>query len=363
MFKRLSTELALIYAALFGAVLLLVAGAVWLAVESNSRGSVKAEMAASSAVFDRLWKLRADQLAQSAGVLARDFGFREAVATGDDETTLSALDNLQSRLGFDTAIIVDLNGGMLSMDDAHSGTTDPVLLKALTENGNASGVLMLGQAPIQAVAAPINAPTLLGWVVFGKRLGSADLGELESLSAIPLTAHLYIQAESGTWMSMDQARANSITVPADELARRAVQVSGTTLIDIPENNAVAGVKALDSFGGSVRAALLLEYSLTVNQSHYRNMLVSILLIGLIGLVALIAGSWFVSGRVTGPISSLRAAASKLASGELASVTVVGRNEIAELATNFNIMSGEIAAREQRIIHLAQHDHETGLPNG
>ena len=112
MFKRLSTELALIYAALFGVVLLLIAGAVWLAVEDNSRQAVKAEMTASSAVFDRLWKLRADQLAQSAGVLARDFGFREAVATGDEETILSALDNLQSRFGFDTALIVDLAGAL-----------------------------------------------------------------------------------------------------------------------------------------------------------------------------------------------------------------------------------------------------------
>ena len=79
MFRRLSTELALVYAALFGAVMLLIAGAIWLAVESNSRQAVRAEMAASSAVFDRLWKLRADQLAQTADILARDFGFREAV--------------------------------------------------------------------------------------------------------------------------------------------------------------------------------------------------------------------------------------------------------------------------------------------
>ncbi len=54
MFKRLSTELALIYAALFGAVLLMIAGAVYLAVEGNPRQAVRAEMSASSAVFDRL---------------------------------------------------------------------------------------------------------------------------------------------------------------------------------------------------------------------------------------------------------------------------------------------------------------------
>ena len=70
MFKRLSTELALIYAALFGAVLLMIASAVFLAVETNSREAVRAEMTASSAVFDRLWKLRADQLGQSVDLNA-----------------------------------------------------------------------------------------------------------------------------------------------------------------------------------------------------------------------------------------------------------------------------------------------------
>ncbi|RYG27856.1 MAG: histidine kinase, partial [Burkholderiales bacterium] len=179
MFKRLSTELALVYAALFSAVLVLIAGAVWLAVEDNSRQAVRAEMASSSAVFDRLWKLRADQLSQTAEVLSRDFGFREAVATGDKETMLSALDNIQSRFSFDTAIIINPDGGMLSLDDAPAGESNAALLQAVEANPQSSGVLMLNGAPYQAVAAPVNAPTLIGWVVFGKKLGGVDLGELE----------------------------------------------------------------------------------------------------------------------------------------------------------------------------------------
>jgi diguanylate cyclase len=361
MFKRLSTELALIYAALFGAVLLLIAGAVWLAVENNSREAVKAEMSASSAVFDRLWKLRADQLSQSARVLARDFGFLRAVAIADEETTLSALDNLQSRIGLDTAFIVDPDGRIVAMDDALGASANPALMDALNANPEASGVLMLGGVPYQAVAAPINAPTLIGWVVFGQRLGAGDLAELEGLSAIPLNAHLYIRDGDRPWVAVDSRGAKSLRLSSEQLAIRAFGAKDA-LISIPENQSIAGVKTLDSFGGGVSAALLLEYSLTVNQAHYRSMLEKILFIGLLGLLALIAGSWFVSDRVTGPISALRAAASRLTHGELAEVQVNGRNEIAELAANFNQMSGEIAAREKRIIHLALHDNETGLPN-
>jgi EAL domain-containing protein (putative c-di-GMP-specific phosphodiesterase class I)/HAMP domain-containing protein len=359
MFRRLSTELALIYAALFGAVMLLIAGAVWLAVEDNSRQTVRAEMAASSAVFDRLWKLRADQLAQTADVLARDFGFREAVATADKETVLSALDNLQSRFGLDAAFIVDPHGAVTSRN---AKASVPALLDILSTNPDASGVLILDGAAFQAVAAPINAPALIGWVVFGKRLGGADLGELESLSAIPLIAHLYTRSGQGPWISIDSHGGKQLQISGVELAARAFREPDQALTSIPENQSIAGVKMLQSFGDDITAALLLEYSLSENQAHYRSMLGNIMLIGVVGLIGLILGSWIVSGRVTGPISGLRAAASRLARGELAEVRVAGRNEIAELAANFNIMSGEIAAREKRIIHLAHHDNETGLPN-
>lgn len=362
MFKRLSSELTLIYAALFGVVLMLIAGAVWVAVEANSRQAVRAEMTSSSAVFDRIWKLRADQLQQTAEILSRDFGFREAVATGDDETMLSALENIQSRFGFDTALIIRPDGSAISLDDALTGRVDHTLLSAVTTNPDASGVLTLGGMTYQAVSAPVRAPTLIGWVVFGRRLGGEQLGELEQLSAIPLSAHLYLLRDGQTWTALEDRPGRAINIAGDELAGRVTETDGDLLINLPERNSIAGVKTLQVFADGASAALLLEYSLTMNQAHYRDMLATIALIGSIGLVALVLGSWFVSRRVTGPISGLRAAADQLTRGEVAEVAVKGRNEIAELAANFNVMSSEIAAREQRILHLARHDQETGLPN-
>ncbi|MDP3494314.1 MAG: EAL domain-containing protein [Hyphomonadaceae bacterium] len=363
MFKRLSSELTLIYAALFGVVLLLIAGAVWVAVEANSRQAVRAEMTSSSAVFDRIWKLRADQLQQTAEVLARDFGFREAVATGDDETMLSALDNIQSRFSFDTAMIIRPDGSVISLDDELTGPADPTLLAAVTANPDASGVLTLGSTTYQAVSAPVRAPTLIGWVVFGQRLGGEQLGELEQLSAIPLSAHLYLKRAGQQWSALEDRPGSAIGIAGEELAARAIETNGDILINMPERNSIGGVKTLQVFAeGASSAGLLLEYSLTMNQAHYRDMLATIAVIGAIGLAALVLGSWFVSRRVTGPISGLRAAADQLTRGEVAAVAVKGRNEIAELAANFNVMSSEIAAREQRILHLARHDQETGLPN-
>jgi EAL domain-containing protein (putative c-di-GMP-specific phosphodiesterase class I)/GGDEF domain-containing protein len=357
MFRRLSTELAVIYAGLFGAVLLLVAGAVYLAVADNSDRAVRAEMTASSAVFDRLWTLRSDQLSSTATVLARDFGFREAAATGDRETILSALDNLQSRFDLETAMLIGLDGRVISLDEKLDGTSPADLKAALAAREDANGVLMLGGHAFQAVAAPVQAPTTIGWLVFGQRLDAADLGELEGLSAIPLQARLYVRGPSG-WSDSGEAGRQ---IPAADFAR-ALANPGHEFLALPGGDAIAGVKPLQSFGSEASAALLLEYSVSANQAHYRSMLGTIMIIGGVGLIVLILGSVLVSRSVTGPIAALRAAASRLARGELAEVKVHGRNEIAELASNFNLMSGEIAARERRIIHLARHDNETGLLN-
>jgi EAL domain-containing protein (putative c-di-GMP-specific phosphodiesterase class I)/GGDEF domain-containing protein len=358
MFRRLSTELAVVYAGLFGAVLLLIAGAVFIAVSDNSDRTVRAEMTASSAVFDRLWNMRADQLSSTAEVLSRDFGFRKAAATGDKDTILSALDNLQSRFSLDTAMLVDLDGRVLSLDDKLDGQAPPDLKIALDAREKASGVIMLGGQPYQAVAAQVSAPTPIGWVVFGQRIGAKELGELEGLSAVPLKARLYLRSGDGAWAGFGEKAGGKV----DAKLGAAFDHPGKTFVRLPDRDAIAGAKTIQSFGPGLSASLLLEYSMTTAQAHDRSLMGAIMIIGGVGLIALIAGSWLVSGRVTGPISALRAAAGKLARGELAEVTVHGRNEIAELAANFNRMSGEIAAREQRITQMARHDNETGLLN-
>lgn len=53
------------------------------------------------------------------------------------------------------------------------------------------------------------------------------------------------------------------------------------------------MKILPRFGEGIAPALLLEYSLAVNQANYPQMLTTILGIGFAGLLALIVGSWFV----------------------------------------------------------------------
>ena len=116
MFRRLQTKLSVLYGALFGALLTLLAASTYVAITGNVKDAVRGELQADGAVFDRLWQLKSQQLKDSADLLARDFGFRAAVATHDEATTRSALDNLRGRLSLDKAFIVGLDASVTGLE-------------------------------------------------------------------------------------------------------------------------------------------------------------------------------------------------------------------------------------------------------
>ena len=113
-FRHLRTRLAVRYALLFTLTMALVALAAQTLIGAHARATVRAELATSGAVFDRIWALRARSLANAADVLARDFGFRSAVATGDRPTIVSALDSLRMRAGTPNAFVVTLDGKIVA---------------------------------------------------------------------------------------------------------------------------------------------------------------------------------------------------------------------------------------------------------
>ena len=334
MFSKLRTRLAVIYAALFGAVLACIALAVSVAVDGQARRVVRGEMEAAASVFDRLWELREGQLSDSASILSGDFGFRAAVATQDDPTILSALDNLKDRFGLDVAFVAGVDGAMVGLDSeaAPAGFTD-----MLRQTAAARGVLTLDGRPHHAVAAPVRAPTLVGWVVFAEALGAEEMSAFSELSSIPLHVDL---------LATSQLPDN---LPADV---------GPTA----DGAAMASVLPLDAFGGGSEASLVLTYPMEEALAPYRTLLDWVLLLGAAGLAVLVAATWLVARGVTRPIHALEEAAVRLAKGETSVVPDQGRDEIGRLARSFNAMSGEIAARESRIRQMALQDVETSLPN-
>ncbi len=357
MFTSLRARLTVLYAGLFGLALLVTALAVYVSVTANARGQVERELVAGGAVFDRLWALRARQLTDGATVLSRDFGFREAVATGDAPTVESALDNLRGRLALDRAMLVGMDGAVTGGEGLDEAAASE-LWYAL-DGGATSGVLTIGGAPHQAVAAPILSPELTGWVVFAVRLDQAELAALEKLSSIPLTADVLSHNTAG-WST-------AAGRPADPMVSRFVDAALMATSDAPRKldgqagEAIALAKPLAALGKE-RSVLVLRYPLALALAPYNNMLLGLFAVGFVGLAVLAVGSWLLARSITRPVQALDEAAHRLERGEDALVEIATRDEIGRLAGSFNAMAAGIREREGRITHMALTDQDTGLPN-
>jgi diguanylate cyclase (GGDEF)-like protein len=356
-FGSLSARLTVQFALLFAAVMVVVSAALSTAIAGAASDQVENQLLSSGAVYDRLWQQRSREMQGAAHLLARDFGFRAAVATGDQATMVSALDNAEARLRLQTAFIVGVDGQVYGLDGAEQ--KDAAGLWDALDEERTSGIALLGGKSRQLVAAPVTAPALLGWVVFAADLGRPEMQGLEKLSAIPLNASVVVRSGQG-WRSATDGRA------LDTAAAKAIEEhsAASAVFDmlVGGEPAITLAKPLPALSGGKDAVLVLAYPRSKALAAERQLQAALAVLTLIGLALVAFATWRASGRITRPLARLDEAAGRLASGEHVQVQVEGRDELARLGASFNEMVVQIQERERRIAHLAFNDVLTGLPN-
>jgi diguanylate cyclase (GGDEF)-like protein len=358
-FRSLSTRLTVQFALLFAGAMLVVSLALSTLISGSASRQVESQLQSSGLVYDRLWQQRSHELQNAAELLARDFGFRAAVATDDQATIQSALGNAAARLRVRTAFIVSADGRVWGIDKTVPQGEASKLWEPL-DGGRLTGVAVLSGRPRQLVAAPIMAPTLIGWVVFAADLDEREMRSLERLSAIPLEAA--VLAQEGDRWSEAVGSMPKVSHGAAALAERHMLTEAAFEMRVAQSQSIALAKPLPTFTSDGRAVLLLAYPKAQAMESARKLQLALAVMTLLGLVLVALATWRAARRITQPLARLDEAAGRLASGEPVQVRVRGSDELARLASSFNDMVGKIAEREQRITQLAFNDVLTGLPN-
>ena len=122
-----------------------------VAVLASTRRNVEAraveQLTAGGSYALQLVQFRANQLASGVAVLAADFGFREAVASSDVPTILSAASNHSRRIDADLLLVVDTAGNLIA-------STEDVDLRFVTSLDNLvdRALMSPGQAHFAAPA-------------------------------------------------------------------------------------------------------------------------------------------------------------------------------------------------------------------
>ena len=346
-FRALRTRLTILYAGFFTVGLVALALLAQVMIARSARTSATDELVTSAAVYDRLWQERERSLTGAADVVARDFGFRAAVASNDVATIGSALDSLRARAGVPLAVLVTNEGEVIG-DAGAIGERFGDLAGALDHNRRHAVITVDGKV-YRLVTAPVLAPLEIGRIAFVLPLDGREMHELEKLFAIPLTATILERTRSGAW-------SDGTTILSADAA------GAVRTIETAAGDSYAMVRPLPGPDGRPQAALLLGYPMKRAMASFRSIQFGLVAAGLAWLIVIMLGSGRLARGITRPLAALDAATRRLEEGERAEVTVESEDEVGRLAQSFNRMSRGIKEREERITHLAFHDGLTDLPN-
>ena len=364
---RFQTKITAVFAALLAGVLLVAFAVVYKVIFDSTFRQIEAQLNYSRAALDHQLAERMDSLREATQILARDFGFRKAVATGDVPTIASVSSNFSTRTEASRILVADPHGTLLADTHGNRGAHAAALdaaIRSADERGSADGLLSLDAMLYQFAVVPVQAPDTVGFLIVARPLDRDFLGKLQARLPGDIDISL-VAAGSGIVSTLaDAQRAQLPEVVAAQATPLALpfeaQLGGIDFVlamqDIGGHDGVA-----QQTGAPVRAVL--QYSLGVALAPYRPLYLTLLMVLAAGLAFGLLGAHGVSRSVTRPLHALVQAAFRIKAGQYdAPVHMPQRDEIGQLADAFNLMMQGIAEREEHIQRQAEYDALTGLPN-
>lgn len=358
---RLHTRIA----ALVVLVVLGTQALTFVAVQMATERSVKAQLGEELLIGERVWQrvnLRRDeQLLQSASVLADDFGFRAAVASGDVPTMQSALRNHAARMDAPTALLLAPDGqfltGLEDLPQAEQLRAVQTLLQQAQRDGRAVGLVALDRRVVRLAVVQVLAPNPVGWIAIGNESGEVIVQDFRTITGLDATFINDASPPRVLASTMEPAVRRDF---AQQL--RSIEIAPDLAMPLTLERSRYLLK-LQPVQGDRHVQVVLQASLDRAMAPYQALKLRILLLAGLATAAALGVAVFLARSVSKPVAQLVQAARRIQRGDYqTAVQVPAGRELGELAHSFGSMQQQIASREQRILHQARHDALTGLPN-
>ncbi len=297
--------------------------------------------------FRRAIETRTGQLTESVRILAGDFAFKSAIATGDLPTIGSVLQNHGTRIAADTMLLVSLESELIAASgDAVPDELPPALaglVLAAGQRGRSATALELRGVPYQMIVLPVLAPLPVAWIAAGFRADERLARDLQQVTKLEIS---FTSAASSA-----NRKVLASTLPRElhrELAASAAILHGQEgMASLP----LAGDEYLSRVvplgGQAAEVDVVLQRSLAKELAPFQELRISVLLLSCGGLVLSFFGTFFLARSVTRPVRALAEAARSVERGDFATtVEVRQQDELGELAKAFNHMVRGLAERDR-----------------
>ncbi|MBV8666113.1 MAG: EAL domain-containing protein [Burkholderiaceae bacterium] len=356
---------------LFLALILVVQLAAYFVIENgivgNAQASVHDELERGVPLFNRLLEQKAQKLIGSARVLAKDTGFRAAIATNDVETIVSALTNTGNRIGSSLTLFVGLDRQIKATTTKQpTGNLERSILRLIDkaeEKDGAIDISVFDSRPYQVLVVPVRAPITIGWIAMAFPLDKQLAQDVRALSSLDVS--FLAAGKNGEWVSgsstLSDADANSVAGQLRGNADEALHHTSRS-VHIGEGEYSIRILPLKS-DGDEHAIVVFQRSIDEAEAPYRKLQARLIVItGGLTVVAFVL-SFLAARRIASPLKDLTETAKRLGDGDYEGQIVIKReDEIGKLSSAFESMRNGIAKREQEIRRLAYWDPLTSLPN-
>jgi adenylate cyclase len=370
MFGRLQDRIVVFVAALLIAVQVLSFFSIRYAVEVTSQNTMREELATGANVFKFMLDQNSQQLVEATSVLAYDYGFREAVATRDRETILSALTNHAARIKASGMGVIGLDGivvaDTLSPDASGKPFAFPDLITRASTLGRTSGIRVIRGKPFQVVVVPVLAPLPIAWVSISFVIDDLTAERLRRLTSSEVS---FIQRQSGTPQilatTLPKLRRQSLITGLPAILDDAESFKGVS-VKLPDDQYEILLQAIDD-SGAVPMYALLQRSTNEGQLASLRIQTALYFILALSIAVTLVGAFRVARQITRPVSKLSDAVREIERGNYdVRTNLPDRDEIGELSQAFDRMAQGLAERDRMrdvLGKVASNDVVTQLLDG
>tara|TARA_R110000744_G_scaffold10654_6_gene33052 strand:+ start:6841 stop:9114 length:2274 start_codon:yes stop_codon:yes gene_type:complete len=335
---------------------------VWSSTSKHAQHQLNNDLKVAQNVFEQVLANRENVLYNSASVLTADFGFKQAVATGDRPTINSALFNHRGRINADLMALVSLNGKNISSVPKILAPDQtfpyPQVVQNAISNGGASSLLFIGQRLYQVMMLTIDAPTPIAVAVIGFEINQEWGQQLKNITQLETTIEVQTKGEETFTIS---------TLPAKLVAPTlAQQDQPLSWLSLSLFNDVPYVSRRFLLADEDHFKVLITLSNDVHRlfADFRALQTNIALIALLAIILALCFAALFSRKVAKPLVALADIAQRISSGDYNKTinTTSSSTEVTNLAIALESMQSNIRQREEKISYQAQHDILTGLNN-